>query len=330
MPFPVLRDSDEESDFEGIDELMPVGEQATQQKKRQTVQVVPISQAVYDANQDMIKAGLRGSKSKIHIKFPSKVTIDAERFPSSTDQNIFVLDGNFSDDFNYETVDIDFPVDHFPAGFVGMFDASGRRWKCVPLWNGKEIKYIVNVAAEIRLCGSLFAGSTKGGKVRWDKAVVPNNLIPGKFGSFCVSDKVLLERRKSAWPAQLKQHQDNCNIIITEMTVPEKKKTKEQVEKSDLVTPPTTTGAKKQAPKTKKIPMLQVEPVEAPLPVRRKLNFDEVDVEPESKKRKIEETTYVEIKAGNMTTRFSSDDHIQIEMVAEKDGVVTRTKLFCN
>lgn len=328
-----MRESDEESDFEGIEEEVKLDEKHHKPalKKRETVRVVPISQTVYDANQETIKAGLRGPKSKIHHKFPAKGTIDAERFPSSTDQNIFVLDGMVSENGNLESVDIDFPVDYFPAGFVGMFDASGRRWKCVPLWTGSEIKYIVNVAAEIRLCGNLYAGSTKGGKVRWDKAVVPNNLIPGKFGSFCVSDKVLLERRKSAWPAQLKQHQDNCGITVTECPLPEKKKSTEPPETEmpdNPITPPSITEKKKPTLKTKKIPMLQVNRVDPPLPLSRKLNFDD-EIEPASKKRKTEDT-YVEIKAGSMSTRFSSDDSIQIELVSDKNGVITRTKLFCN
>jgi hypothetical protein len=339
MPFPVLRESDDESgsDFEGIQEekvVVAVENEDRSTKQKPVLNFVPISQEVYNANQDVIKAGLRGASVKIHFKFPAKGTIDAERFPASTEQNIFVLPDYKGDDTGLDNYDLNFPVEDFPSGFVGMFDASGRRWKCVAYWNGNEVKYIVNVAAEIRLCGNLFAGSTKGGKVRWDKAVVPNNLIPGKFGSFAVSDKVLLERRKSAWPAQLKQHQENCGISISENVPQEKRKGKDVTEKEKEKTKgkeKEPAVVKKQTLKTQKIPLLQVpeEPM-APKPVCRKMDFEDAAIEPLPKKRKTVDETYVEIKAGIMSTRFSSDDQIQIELVTEKDGLVTRTKLFCN
>ena len=336
MPFPVVRESDESgSDFEGIEEQV---QSTGPQSQRKTAEFKRLSPESYLEHQDAIKSGLRGNVLQILPRFPLKGTLEAERFPSSSDQKVFTLDG-YDASSSFDNVDFIFPVEEFPAGFIDMKDKSGRRWKCVAYWNGECVQYIVNVAAEIRLCGNLFAGSTKGGKVRWDKAVVPNNLIPGKFDKFAVSDKVLLERRKSAWPAQLKQHQEDCNINVVENQAPESKKKKRETVIPDVPKLDAASSETQPAPKKRKFPSLSLKktPVTKPVeeevkPVSRKLDFDlESDNEAMPELKKVEpDTTYIEIKAARLCTRISSDDEIKVEMVSTKNGNTTRTTLFCN
>lgn len=318
MPFPVLRDSDEsDSDFEGITEEKVA-------PKKPVAVFERLSAAVYDANQEEIKKALRGNVGQLYYRFPCKVTLEVQRFPAATDFKVFTLPQY--DAKSSESVEFVYPVEEFPGGFIDMKDNSGRRWKCVAFWNGTSIQYISNIGAEIKLCGHLFAGTTKGGKVRWDKAVVPNNLIPGKFEKFCVSDKVLFDRRKSAWPEQLKQHQDACGIVVADQLLSEKKKDPLSTPVKAVIAelsdqPPPLPKKRKTA-----LPMQKPPADGSPKPVFRKLDLASEDTV--RGKRKAE--SYLEIKTSRLCTRISSDEKIQVEFVSVKDGNTTRTSLFCN
>jgi len=204
MPFRIDREPDSGSESEV--EVTPQGKKEGPPARRR-VAFSRIPATVFQENEETIKSGLRSNSVSIHTRFPAKGVIEATRFPSSSDFKVYVLPISA-----LESVDIEFPPSEFPAGFVDFFDSTGKRWKCVALWNGKDIQYVASVAAEVRLCGHLFAGSTKGGKVRWDRGVAPHNRIPGKYSQFAVSDKVLLDRRKAQYPEQLKQHQQACGL----------------------------------------------------------------------------------------------------------------------
>lgn len=221
MPFQIEREPDSESDSD-MDVSMPTKKEGPPARRR--VAFTRIPSAVFQENEETIKSGLRSNSVSIHTRFPAKGVIEATRFPSSSDFKVYVLPISTP-----ESVDVEFPPSEFPAGFVDFFDATGKRWKCVAMWNGKEIQYVASVAAEVRLCGHLFAGSTKGGKVRWDRGVAPHNRIPGKYCQFAVSDKVLLDRRKAQYPEQLKQHQQACGLEFTALVEDKKDAPKEDV-----------------------------------------------------------------------------------------------------
>jgi hypothetical protein len=230
-------------DVEELEEPADSAEPMISKNKDGFVSFTRIKASIYEANQETIKTALRSSDLQLHIRFPRKFTIEAKRFNSSTDLKVYTLELNGA---SLESAVLNFPLDEFPAGFIDAHDCHGRRWKCVAYWNGESIKYIVSTDCENRLCGSLFSGSTKGGKVRWDKAVVPNNLVPGKFDKFAVSDQLLLDRRKAVYPGQLKQLQKSCNIEIQDISMLEKKKVKSKTS-AVLETPKAALGTSKAA-----------------------------------------------------------------------------------
>lgn len=220
MPFPCDRESDVESDID-----MPDMSELTQKKKpaknksavekeeagtqkavekvaKPVVTFQKIDAAEYSQHEETIKSFLKESKDRdIHFKFPKTGTMKAQRHPTASDITVFTLPGK-----SFDGVDFEYPSAEFPKGFVNFTDNDGNRLKCVPYWDGKRVIYILNEKAEVRLCAHLFAGSTKGGKVRWDRGVMPLNLIPGKFSEFAVSDKVLLHKLKAQYPDMLRSY----------------------------------------------------------------------------------------------------------------------------
>lgn len=345
MPFPLLRESDSsDDDFEGIEEVPTKLDKAMELPSDGKPQTTfrRISATSYADNEAAIKAGLRSNVCSLHYRFPLKGVIEAERFPASSDFKIFGLDE--TNPKALESSELVYTPEDFPSGFIDMFDKLGRRWKAVAFWTGSELIYIANTNAEIRLCGALFAGSTKGGKVRWDKGVSPNNLIPGKFDKFAVSDKVLLERRKAQWPELLKQHQENCGIRIDQPVlgadVP--KKTEEIVAKPVVVRKKPTVSTKAPGPSEPK--RVKVEPQET----RRKLNLatNANDTEPYSdsddekviappninprKRKATTSSSFIVITTGTTVTKISSTEKVSVETVFEQDGKKTTNLVYSN
>lgn len=360
MPFPVIRESDEScDDFEGIEEVEIINSVPETQHAGENELIVfqEILPQVYAENIEKIKAGLRNDDIQVMSKFPAQQTIKAKRCPASHDFKIFTVAKPKEKQENAEYV---FPLEDFPSGFINAIDDFGRRWKCVAVWTGIEVVYIVNIAAEIRLCGSLFSGTTKGGKVRWDKAVAPLNLIPGKFDSFAVSDKVLFERRKVTWPNQLKEHQKQCNILLADIPVRSKKRSKPTIKKECEIEP-----EPEPEPERKMTPLK----LQAQSPDRkRKQGFEETgsrqkkkvaieeksarrfldladsddDIKPgfsvrEEKKANFLRTemiptnTVIEITSSNGTkTCIQSEEKLQVEILTTINGTTTRNKIFSN
>ena len=215
MPFPATRDSDD-SDCEVSAttktemEVDPAKPKAPKVQKPE-VTFERISPTQYKLNEVAIKDGLRSNDVEIYTKYPGGKPMPAERFPSATPFTVFTLPAFTG------AVDLVYKVEDFPASFVSFQDKQGERWKTVALWDNiaKKIIYVANVNAEIRLCSELYTGSSKG-KVRWEKAVEPRNNIPSNFGSFAVSDRVLIERRKAHWPDALKKLRETCSTGVIE------------------------------------------------------------------------------------------------------------------
>jgi hypothetical protein len=267
MPFPT--DSEDSSEEE-------TPKPTKESKTRTEVKFERISQAMYKANEQKIKDGLRSNEAMINPKFPGGKPIQATRFPSSTPFEVYTLPAYTG------SVDFVFPVASFPGGFTNFQDTAGERWKCVALWDGTSISYVANIAAEIRLCSELYTGSAKG-KVRWEKAVEPRNNILTNFGSFVVSDRVLLERRKAHWPQALKALREACGIVSA---VVEEEVLKAPVEKKEK------TKAKKGT-----------------------------DAEPAAKKRKIE--PYVQIKVANrLTFKSLPGEKVTVEEISAEGTVL--------
>jgi len=209
MSFPSLRAPDSDDDSEGITEILqPVVAKPAPAKTN--IKLQPITPETYAANETVIKGALRSQQADIFVKYPVNTTaVHGTRFSTPSPIKVFT----HPEHVGGGQVQLEFDEQDFPAGFVDFHDEAGNRWKCVALWTGEKLIYISNMQAEIALCGKLYAGSTAGGKVRWDKAVVPLNMIPGKFDKFVVSDRVLFDRRKKQWPAQLQEIQQQCNIV---------------------------------------------------------------------------------------------------------------------
>lgn len=227
MPFPVA-----ESDSEDI--VMPDAAVVKEKVKvpkpeRPLVAFTRISSEVASANKVKISEGLRNNSALIYTKYPLTKTTKAERFPVATAIQVYTLPTTTGVDFEY-------PSSEFPNGFVSFQDEAGERWKCVALWDGSAIIYVACVNAEVRLCGVLYTGS-KEGKVRWKEAVEARNNIPNNFGSFAVSDRVLLDRRKAQWPATLKALRESCNgvkVVVVEEEPPAKRAKKEKKPKASV------------------------------------------------------------------------------------------------
>lgn len=230
MPFPCERESDVESDI-GVTDMGELTQKKkftkrktdcqegdTDNEKEKVSKTVVTFQKIdpteYALHEETIKSCLKESKDQeIHFKFPKTGTIKAQRHPTPSDILVYTLPA-----VKYDGVDFEYPSTEFPKGFVNFTDTEGNRLKCVPYWNGKRIIYILNEKAEVRLCANLFAGSTKGGKVRWDRGVMPLNLIPGRFSEFAVSDKVLLHKLKGQYPELLRAY----NATFTAPSSPSK------------------------------------------------------------------------------------------------------------
>lgn len=355
MPFPVIRESDEScDDMDGIEEIETgISVPVMTATENELIPFEEISPEMYAENIEVIKTGLRSDDISVMSKFPASQTIKAKRCPASHDFKIFTVGKPKEKQENAEYV---FPLEDFPSGFINAIDDFGRRWKCVAVWTGTEVAYVVNIAAEIRLCGSLFSGTTKGGKVRWDKAVAPLNLIPGKFDSFAVSDKVLFERRKVTWPNQLKEHQKQCNILLSDPPVRSKKRSRPVMKKDtemELESEPekkmTPLKLQAQSPDRKRKQASEetgsqkkkvaVEENGA----RRFLNLDDADDEIEvlptrGEKRvsflrteMIPTNIVIEITSANGTkTCIQSEEKLQVEILTTTNGTTTRNKIFCN
>lgn len=226
MPFPMDSDSDfDEMHGEAVEaDIKPTKETVAKPPKPE-VTFERISSTMYKQNEAAIKSGLQSNEAFIYTKYPGGKPVAAERFASSVPFNVFTLPAFAGN------VDLVYRTEDFPLSFVSFQDRNGERWKAVALWDNekKKIFYVCNVNAEIRLCSELYTGSSKG-KVRWEKAVEPRNNIPSNFGSFAVSDRVLLDRRKAHWPEALKKLREGCNggLTVTERDFEEEKPEKEE------------------------------------------------------------------------------------------------------
>lgn len=201
-------DSDDCSETDdGIQEIHMNGSTESRTKSavapKKIVYLTPIATEIYQKNEAAIKSALRPQTAKIYTKFPLGSPIDATRFATPHTILLYTIPEHTG------SVQLGYSEEDFPGGYVSFYDHVGARWKCVAVWTGDALIYISNMQAEIGLCGKLYAGSPNGGKVRWDKAVTPLNMAPD-YEIFAVSDRVLSDRRKKQWPAQLLEMQQQC------------------------------------------------------------------------------------------------------------------------
>lgn len=307
MPFPATRDSDE-SDCEvststKVDMDVDAAKPKAPKIQKPEITFERISPTQYKLNEVAIKDGLRSNDVEIYTKYPGGKPIPAERFPSATPFTVFTLPAFTG------AVDLVYKVEDFPASFVSFQDKQGERWKTVALWDNlaKKIIYVANVNAEIRLCSELYTGSSKG-KVRWEKAVEPRNNIPSNFGSFAVSDRVLIERRKAHWPDALKKLRETCSTGVIE-------KKDNSIDDADK-----NSDTDKPKPKQRK----------NPAPKRLKDEGDATTAKPApSRKRKAD--TYLQVTVSGksrLVYTAASSDSLVVEEVTLAEGKSVARNIF--
>lgn len=315
MPFPVARDSEESDVDDTVEQVEQTSDKTSNPAKapkapKPEIVFERISPADYKKNESAIKDGLRSNEAEIYTKFPGGKPIPAERFPAATTLSVFVLPAYSG------SVEFVYRPDDFPGSFVSFQDKQGERWKCVALWDDekKKIVYVANIQAEIRLCSELYTGSSKG-KVRWEKAVEPRNNIPSNFGSFAVSDRVLLERRKAHWPEALKKLRESCSSGIVK-TEPGLVKAAQE--------PASAAAAKKTAPKKAKS-VNDVAAVDGE--VKEKAPKEKADKP--SRKRKAD--TYLQVTLSGksrLVYTAGSGDHLLVEEITMTDGQPSSRNVF--
>ena len=350
---PRLPESDNEEWDEVVETVIP---QKTAKKVKISVMFEKISAADYSANEKAIQDGLRGAKSIIRTHYPAAKSLEATRLPSQKAVQVYVVDTPLGK----EPVEFVYNPTEFPENFVKFYDDTGLRWHCVALWDGAKLLFVANIAAETRLSCSIFSGSPNG-KVRWEKIVVPLNLIES-YATFAVSDVLLLSRRKD-WHDQLKNLRQKCGIELIEPAPKEVKETKKVAVKPKVLKPAVEvkevkTVFEKVKPIAEKVKpvfekVVEVKPIVknvSPPTIKKSKEEEEDDDEDEdedddedddededededeieiSRKRKAE--TYIQISVGGvnrMTYVSNKRDRIAVEEISTINGIPSAKTLF--
>jgi len=196
-----------------------VGKKARKKDTSELINLRLLNATESQQHEDEITSFMQSDSIFVYNRVPYKGVAnpkqEAVRMPSQTEHKVFTFDCEGPPP---QKVEILYPVELFPNNFINAETEDGNRLKCVVLLTANGLIYVSSVKAELRLCNILYAGTpfdaANTSKIRWERSVLPKNLVPNNWGSFAVSDRVIFDKLQK-YAALLDTHRKECNVVST-------------------------------------------------------------------------------------------------------------------